>query len=116
MCNISSSIFQLGYQYSTTRFLWRNSKLCKGVNTPQYVKRMIRNEFDDFVLLLFRSSNSVFTEHNLREILEELENLRWQLRVSQKRYNIWCRCVRCYENRLERSDGDEIDNYERCFC
>lgn len=116
MSNISSSIFQLGYQYSATRFLWRNSKLCKGVNTRQSLKRMLRNEFDDFVLLWFSSSNFVFTEYDLRETLEALESLRWQMRVAQKFYNIWCRCVRCYENRLERSDGDEIDNYERCFC
>ena len=113
MTNISSSIFQLGYTYSTSRFLWRNSKICKCL--PKFVKRLLRNRFDRFVLQWFSSNDFVLTEDILKERLEDLKILRYQLNIYQRRYNRWCRCAWCYKNRLEGND-DNIDNHVTCLC
>lgn len=121
MSFFSASIFEVGYKYSSLRFLWLTSKINKC--TPGQRKALVNFLFssifskfssallDQYGLDLLRNQENSISEEYIREILDKLCVINSHIIDLQKQYNIWCRCETCYEKRLSGNGAAEgMDN------
>jgi hypothetical protein len=118
MSTFSASIFEVGYKYSSLRFLWVTSKVNK--LTPRQRKDLVTYLFSDIFnnfssALLDRYDfvrlghlENEITEEYIREIVEKLNSVRQHIKELQQQYNIWCRCETCYKKRLSGKDDNDV--------
>ena len=111
MANISSSIFQVGYRYSSLNFLWRHSKLFKCLRSRE--KKYIIALFNGYLQRICEEDLDC-SEQFLKEELIQLRTLEQNLISLQTMNNFWCRCIGCYKKRLEGSEDENIDNFFPC--